>query len=742
MLIKSYLRHFIVILILVVLFDGRLTAQSYNSIKGRVVDKRTDKPLVNVNVFLKDTFFGTTTDNDGMYEIEKIQLGEYEIVVDIIGYKKIIKGPFRITFREELEMNFSLTERDIYFNEPVTITATRGKSIATEVLASVDVITSEMIELQNPDNVADAIDAVQGVNIRDYGGLGGLKTISIRGSTSSQVLVMLDGQRINNAQIGQVDLSTISVEGIEKIEVVRGGNSAIYGADAVGGVVNIITKKHSRVEGFNGNISAMQGSFDFHSYKADVAYRSRGNSGSVTVKRITSKGDFKYSNRFGNEMKRENSDLMSYNIFSKLRHEFGDPHSQKSMELSYKFINSKKGTPGGIDAPYFKARTEESNQQLNYTYSGKLLNMMNDFKLQGYLHSNNFRYDNEEISVLIHSLFKNRAYGGEGQMRTVINENSVVTYGIGGRYDWLSANNFPDIKTRTTYNLFLLNELIFPLDEMTLLNSVYFVSAIRYDGSNDFGNRISPKAGAALKFGEDWQTSLKINIGRSYRAPGFNDLYWPEDAFAVGNIDLLAESGSNWDAGFRLQYPILNGLYLESTYFANNMKDLILWQQTTVVTEDGSSKLLWTPLNVTKTKSEGVETNFSINLIPRILTLSANYTYLNARNLSEVELLKNKLLVYSPKHTINGSMMLKLRSVTVFYKYNYTDKVFATRSNTISLRRYIVSDATIAYKIAKQNRGMKITFQMRNIFDEEYQVIRHHPTPGREYRITFGLDFK
>ena len=304
-MINIYLRYFIVTLNLIVLFEGRLTAQSYNTIIGRVVDKKTNKPLVSVNIFLKNTFLGTTTDNNGMYQIKKIERGEYEIVVNMIGYEKIIDGPIQLTSREVIEMNFSLTERDIYFNRPVTITATRGKSLATEIPASVDVITSEMIELQNPDNIAEAIEAVQGVNIRDYGGLGGLKTISIRGSTSSQVLVMLDGQKINNAQSSQVDLSTISVEGIEKIEVVRGGNSAIYGASAVGGVINIITKKHNRVEGFNGNISAMQGSFDSHSYEANVDYRSYGNSGSITLKTTSSEGDFKYSDRFGNEMKRE-----------------------------------------------------------------------------------------------------------------------------------------------------------------------------------------------------------------------------------------------------------------------------------------------------------------------------------------------------------------------------------------------------------------------------------------------------
>ncbi|HRU93217.1 MAG TPA: TonB-dependent receptor plug domain-containing protein, partial [Candidatus Marinimicrobia bacterium] len=198
--------------------------------------------MVGVNVYLKNTSIGTATNDAGFYKIENIPLGQYQICVEMIGYEKPPVKYVKIIANQNLELNFELNVQVIDFQESVTITATRGHNLITEVPSSVDVIKMEDLEVRNPQNLAEALQNLQGVYIKDYGGLGNTKTISLRGSSSEQVLVMLDGQRLNNPQTGQVDLALIETEGIERIEVVRGGNSALYGSDAVGGVINIITK--------------------------------------------------------------------------------------------------------------------------------------------------------------------------------------------------------------------------------------------------------------------------------------------------------------------------------------------------------------------------------------------------------------------------------------------------------------------------------------------------------------------
>lgn len=714
---------------------GNPVAQRNNQISGRVVDTRTREPLVTVNVYLKDTYLGAITDGNGNYTITRIPAGDYMLVVDMIGYQNVTKGPLHLTSGDAVQINFALEEKQIVFNRPVTVTATRGKSIATEIPSSVDVITLETLELRNPDNIAEALENVQGVYIKDYGGLGDLKTISLRGSTSAQVLILLDGQRINSAQNGQVDLSTISVEGVERIEVVRGSNSAIYGADAVGGVVNIITKRHGESQGFSGSVSSMVGSFGSRSYESSLLYAKGGQSASLSSKWMSADGDFSYTDLYGGREKRLNSDFTSTDLFAKYRMEFGDPFYQKNMEISWKYFTSERGSPGGIDVPYFEARSENTNQQFNYLFTGKVFNLLNDIRVQGYLHTGVSTYDNDEGLVAVHSFFNNRAYGTEVQMHSVLTEWQVFTYGVGTRYDWLEAGSFPNFKKRLSYNFFALSETSIMFSQKRFLKSVYIVPSLRYDGTDDFGDTFSPKVGAVVNFdlGHQWLSTFKFNIGASYRAPTFNDLYWPEDAWTKGNPDLRPESGGDWDVGIRLQYPILGGLYFESTYFSNEMDNLIVWQE---------SAGLWSPQNVDRSRTQGVETTLSLNPIPRIVTASINHTYLHATNLSDERTVKGKYLVYRPRHTVNASVDITYGMATLTYQFNYTTRRYVKPSNTIWLDPYEVSDVVLSIRQRIHNLRPKVSLQVKNMFDEEYQLIRHHPVPGREYRLTLGIDFK
>ena len=134
-------------------------------------------------------------------------------------------------------------ENQIFSLDEIVVIASKYPERLLDSVASVEVITEEEIEAAQAENLADILSAVSGLEINDYGNAGGLKAISIRGSSPEQVLVMLDGRPMNNPQTGKIDLGQIPANIIEKIEIYRGPASAIYGANALGGVVNIITKK-------------------------------------------------------------------------------------------------------------------------------------------------------------------------------------------------------------------------------------------------------------------------------------------------------------------------------------------------------------------------------------------------------------------------------------------------------------------------------------------------------------------
>lgn len=708
-------------------------SDEYGKVCGIVKCGPTDGPLIAVNVYLKNTHIGSATDDNGNYCISKIPPGKYEIIVEMIGFSQHQRKFIDVKEGENLELDFVLQPQTINYDNGVTITATRGHSLITEVPSSVNVVDQQELELKNPQNLAEALQNVPGVTIKDYGGLGNQKSISLRGSSSEQVLVMLDGQRLNNPQTGQVDFSTISVEGIERIEVVRGGNAALYGADAVGGVINIITKKADQdINGVSGSIKLTGASFRTNAIEPAIQYKKGKASISGSAKYLESEGDFPYTDNYGNEQTRLNADIISRDYYICYNQYLGDPHYQRNISLSWKHFNSEKGAPGSIEPYYYHARMWDKNNQLNLIWSGKIINLFNDLRIQTFYNDSWNRYKNDKNEAVqnVDSKYITQTWGSEVQLKSVLGPQVSFTYGGGFRSDWMKNKQNNETNKRDSYYLLLVNESLICVNN--IVNTVSFVPSIRYDYNSDFTNKISPKVGTVFNFGNTWQSTLKWNIGQSYRAPTFNDLYWPEDAWTKGNPDLKPEYGWDWDVGVRLQYPLFNGIYFESGYFENRMTQLILWQE-----EAG----FWMPQNVGKSRFKGVENSLRLQPVQDFLSVNANYTFLDARNLSDERTEFNKILIYRPKHTVNVNMTIEYRFITLSYQYNYTSRRYTDASNiwANSLEPYSTSDISLVIQPTFKKLDYSFSFQIKNLFNEEYRVVKNMPVPGREYRFSVKI---
>ena len=717
---------------LILLITGLISySEEYGKVCGVVKCGRVDKPLIAVNVYLKNTHFGSATDGNGYYCITKIPPGKYEIIVEMIGYFQPQRKFIDVKEGEKLELDFILQPRTINYDNAVTITATRGHSLVTEVPSSVDVIDKEELDLKNPLNLGEALANVPGVNIKDYGGLGNTKSISLRGSSDGQVLILLDGQRLNNPQSGSVDLSQISLEGIEKIEVVRGGNSALYGSDAIGGMINIITKKSNPDnKGLDASVKTLIASFNAYSVEPSLQFNTGKTSISSSYKYLSSVGDFTYTDNYGRQASRVNSDIVSHNYYIGLNRKFGDPHYQRELSLTYKHYNSEQGAPGPIEPYYYHARIWNRTNNISGVFSGKVFNLFNDLRLQSYYYDKWYKYKNEETPGGILSKYATNTYGSEIQLTSVLGPKISVTYGSGYRYDQNKDLIIGNANKQTSYYLFFVNESVVCVN--SFIKTISIVPSLRYDTDSNYMNHIvSPKVGMIFNFGEAWKNSVKFNIGKSYRAPTFNDLYWPEDAWTIGNPDLEPEYGTDWDLGLRLQYPVFNGILFESSYFESNMTNLIVWQQLDK----------WMPLNVEKSRNSGIESSVKISPIRNLLEISANYMYLDARNLSESPTTYKKILVYRPKHTVNIAATIYFKSLNVNYQYNYNSRRYTDASNIWgnSLKPYSVSNITFNYGAHLISTEMSFTFQINNVFDHEYRVIKNMPVPGREFRFSMKV---
>ena len=218
------------------------------SVSGYIFDKKTGLPIPDANIMIQNTILGSASGDGGYFFIDNIPTGLYTITVKVIGYKTEILQ--NIAVEEKTSLNILLTPEVIKLN-PIVVTGTGSDHLQHALSVSSEVFTSSDFQELNGHTAAEMIENSSGTYLKDYGGFAGIKSLSIRGSENSQVLVLLDGQRLNSSQDGTVDINTIPLEALERIEIIRGGHSAIYGTDAIGGTVQLITRESISPKGYS-----------------------------------------------------------------------------------------------------------------------------------------------------------------------------------------------------------------------------------------------------------------------------------------------------------------------------------------------------------------------------------------------------------------------------------------------------------------------------------------------------------
>jgi len=717
--------------ILCVLCTGILAAQEECMLSGTVTDAATRLPIPGVVVFIKDTHIGVCANADGYYVLTGIPSGRWTITAGVLGYTSEDR---ELTFApaESKKVDFMLMETSYQLN-PVTITSTRERSLVSEVPSSVEVVSMRDITRRNLQNVAQAVEMLPGVFAKDYGGIGDQKSLSIRGSTSGQVLVLIDGQRLNTAQSGDVDLSGISMESVERIEVVKGGTSALYGADAVGGVINIITKTKPHAENAGASAKAMAGSFGLRSGEGSANYSGGNLFALVNYKFLSSDGDFEYTSPYLGRVKRANADLVSHALFMKGSYRFGMDSLNRLLSVSSQYYSSKGGSPGTSLQPSFDARKKNENKSYSISYDQRVGSLYNSIHVQAYLHEFTSWYDSPSSLVPIHSTHEGNAWGSEVQGRFVFSASNVIIGGYTYRRDDLRSTNTQGTPFRNTHSVYLQDEFE-PFFGAMLggIKRIIFIPAARWDNFSDFGGRVSPKIGMVISVGDPWQASLKGNFGRSFRAPTFNDLYWPADPWTRGNPDLKPESGVDFDLGAMFRHPVWWGLSADVTYFRNDVTDLISWQQ-------GSSGL-WMPDNIGKSSIRGIEVKTAVTPWNSVIRLEWNYTYIRAINETDKVNEKGKTLPYRPRHTHNMNIEADLSPIFIRVSASFVTKRYTSVANTVALPSYDAAEMLIGWRWTVGGIPVQLQGEVKNLFDREYQIMEGFPMPPREFRFTMGID--
>ncbi|MCX6169795.1 MAG: TonB-dependent receptor [Ignavibacteriales bacterium] len=719
------------IFILITLLPFLVSFAQSGSIKGKVITSENE-PLINANVVIIGTQQGAATSPDGFFEISNVQFGEYSLEVSLIGYgKKTISLAFDAKTKP---ITIILIEEAIQ-SEQIIVSAGKYQQKVQDLSVSTAILTPDNISKKNYLTFDDALRFVPGVQMN-------LEQVSIRGSNGyskgvgARVLVAANGIPLYSGDTGDIVWELIPVADIERVEIIKGPASSLYGSTAIGGVINIITK--SSVKNPVTHFSSYIGAYDKPTYDIWKWNNNTRYFYGVELTHSNSVNNLSYTlslKKFDNMGYRQN-DYTKRNLgYLKLNYDFT---SQNHLLFFADFLNMNRG-----NFLYWKdsrnALVPKDEDNGNTVKSNRLFT--------GLIYHHTF---NKDITAEFKSSFYHTKFDGYGIELTTskadlfrnellaninLSDSFVLTPGIETSYSKISSNIFksPDFFGFGAYTQGVIK--INPDLSLTL--------GLRFDymklDTLKSANAVAPKAGLNYKLTKDF--ILRTSLGTGFRAPTPSEVF---TTAAIGggidvksNPDLKAETSISFEIGAVYNYS--KNLLFDLAFYQNEYKDFI----EPVLTQE--AKIQFT--NLSRARIQGVELNSDWTLIPGELKLKAGYNYMWARDLE-----KNIAMKYRPRNSVSAQLQYSPYPFEFGIDFRYMSKVeeidFNLTQPPIALvidgdKRVpvYVTDLNIGYNFLFGSIPAKIFINAKNIFNYNCVEFIGNVAPIRNYSFSFEIFF-
>ena len=620
---------------------------------------------------------------------------------------------------DTLARNYTLNE--------IVVTATRRGVVSATAPSAVTVVSREAIEAMPGTLLSSALSGTPGLSLRAYGGGTSLQTISLRGMSPEHTLLLIDGQRYNSFQNGLADFGILSSSDVDHVEIVRGGSSALYGSDAVGGVINVITRAAG--EGVHGSASTMLGSN--HSSASELRMEAGGEELGIrgSLRREQGRGDYEFRFNDGRTETTLTRGGEDYALLSgDVRADWRVSPTLRST-ASFTYADADRGSPGVVTDPSSNGRgrlwdrLEYLRGGIDWDAAGGL-----SLRVNGSAHYGLEHYDDPGQLLngsTLHSLYANHD--------VILTPEALFNFspglsGLAGvEYARVSLQSSEIVDAvRIQRSAFLSTEHSFVLPFQVPFEIILYPS-IRYDAYSDVTGDVSPRLGLNIGLFRDPVLRLKASYGKSFRAPVLNDLYWIEG----GNPALRPERALSFDAGLRSEIELWGSLRIEATYFSIDSRDRLVG-----VPASGTVR---PPNNITSVTSRGAEAEAVWTGFDGVLRLTLNGTWTYVTKTSADfpgDPTEGKRLIYEPAQTLNGVAEARWGSVMLLLRHSWISYRYTTEINDRFLPAYSLESAALRYKLPVGPFNASVKAEVNNIFNTSYQVVALYPMPLREVRVT------
>jgi len=583
----------------------------------------------------------------------------------------------------------SITLADEQATESIIITANRTAQNAADILSSVQVISRIDIEFSSASSVAELLSEVNGLQITQNGGAGQATSLFSRGTNSGHTLVVVDGQRISSATLGQVAFADLALEQIERIEVIKGPRAALWGSDAIGGVIQIFTRQLSA-----GEVVVELGLGNDRQRQATVSTAFAHGNGSTTVTASAKSSD-------------------GYDVFTETDDD-KDGYSRENLSFigqqqfneawQVKWLGKYNQGESEYDASFGANQSSFDTFQWQLSANQNLDNWYQEFFL-GQQTNKSISFGNGTTEK-DGGFFETQRTQASWLANYQFTEQLNSSFGVDLIKEEIDAKTSFLIKQRNIRSAF--TQLAYN-DDVIILDA-----AFRYDDIENVDSEITYNLSAGLKINND--SLMSLNIGTGFKAPSFNDLYYPNDGWSYGNPDLVAETSRSIEL---LVKSTIVGIDTNLSIYKTTIDNLIEWLP--------DVNFAYNPVNVNQAVIKGAELTLATELLG--LQHQVQLGYLDAR-----DKLSGDALIRRAKNTASYQVSQSWESLSLLANVNYQGKREDSEwPSTVTLPSHTTINVSASYKV---NDDWELGLKVNNLLDKEYVTNNHYIGQPSQYLLT------